>query len=223
MARYIGAVPGGYGEGDVVLGVRVPAARAVARRHRGLPLDDVEELLHSPVHEERLVALVLLVARYKREPQVVYDLYLANTRYVDNWDLVDASAPGIVGAHVLPGGREVLDRLVASDSVWERRIALVATFALIRAGEYEDTLRLAQAVLGDEHDLIHKASGWMLREVGKRDEPLLIAFVREHAPEMPRTMLRYAIERLEPELRAELLSTPGPRARRRSRAAGSGR
>jgi 3-methyladenine DNA glycosylase AlkD len=206
VAPYLGIRPGGYGEGDVVLGVRVPEARKVARNHRELGLDDLAELLRSPVHEERLVALVLLVRRYPSEPQRVYDLYLASTAYVNNWDLVDGSAPQIVGAHLLERRRDVLYRLVESDSVWERRIAVLATFAFIRAGDYDDTLALCERLLDDRHDLIHKATGWMLREIGNRDRARMVAFVERHRARMPRTMLRYAIEKLEPAERARLMA-----------------
>jgi 3-methyladenine DNA glycosylase AlkD len=206
VAPYLGIRPGGYGEGDVVLGVRVPEARKVARNHRELGLDDLAELLRSPVHEERLVALVLLVRRYPSEPQRVYDLYLSSTAYVNNWDLVDGSAPQIVGAHLLERRRDVLYRLVESDSVWERRIAVLATFAFIRAGDYRDTLALCERLLDDRHDLIHKATGWMLREIGNRDRARMVAFVERHRARMPRTMLRYAIEKLEPAERARLMA-----------------
>jgi 3-methyladenine DNA glycosylase AlkD len=206
LAPYLGIRPGGYGEGDACLGVRVPDARRVARDHRDLPFDDVVELLHSEIHEERLVALVLLVRRYPKEPQRVYDLYLASTPYVNNWDLIDGSAPQIVGAHLLERPRDVLYRLAASESVWERRIAVLATFTFIRAGQYDDTLALCERLLGDRHDLIHKATGWMLREVGKRDEATMVGFVERHRLQMPRTMLRYAIERLEPAERARLMA-----------------
>ncbi len=169
----------------------------------------MSELLRSPVHEERLVALVWFVRRYERGDgatrRSVYDLYLENTDRVNNWDLVDVSAPQIVGAHLLDRPRDILDRLARSSSVWERRISIMATFAFIRAGEYEDTLRLGRILLRDEHDLIHKAVGWMLREVGKRDEALLMGFLERHAPEMPRMMLRYSVERLDPQNRARLM------------------
>jgi 3-methyladenine DNA glycosylase AlkD len=206
VAPYLGIRPGGYGEGDVCLGVRVPDARKVAARHRDLSLDELAELLRSEVHEERLVALVLLVRLYPREPQRVYDLYLASTAYVNNWDLVDGSAPQIVGAHLLERRRAVLDRLARSDSLWERRIAVLATFTFIRAEQYDDTLRLCELLLDDRHDLIHKATGWMLREVGNRDQATMVAFVEQHRARMPRTMLRYAIEKLEPAERARLMA-----------------
>jgi 3-methyladenine DNA glycosylase AlkD len=211
MAPYLGAVPGGYGEGDVLLGVRVPETRRIARAamRGGLGLDGALELLRSEVHEERLLALVVMVERHRRgdarERRAIYDAYLAHTAHVDNWDLVDTSAPEIVGGELLDGERGVLDGLAASSSVWERRIALLATFAFIRAGELDDTYRLAERLLDDRHDLIHKAAGWMLREAGKRDEPRLIAFLDRHAPAMPRTMLRYALEKVEPGERARLM------------------
>lgn len=209
LRRFFKTGPGEYGEGDVFLGVRVPEARKVARRFAALEEEDVLKLLRSPVHEERLVALVILVRRYERGDENtrehVYGLYLENTAWINNWDLVDASAPQVVGAHLLGRDRSILDRLVRSPSVWERRISIMATFAFIRAGDFEDTLRLARTLLRDGHDLIHKATGWMLREVGKRDEDLLTRFLEEHAPDMPRTMLRYAIERLAPETRARLM------------------
>ena len=207
LSRYLGAYPGGYGEGDVLLGVRVPAARTVARRFTDLPRDALAELLRSPVHDERLVALVLLVRAYERGDEAVAALYLASTAHVDNWDLVDLSAPRILGAHLRTRPRGVLDEFVASESVWERRIAIVATFAFIRAGELDDTLRLAERLLADRHDLIHKAAGWMLREAGKRDEPRLVTWVERHGAAMPRTMLRYAIERLDPAERARLMGS----------------
>jgi 3-methyladenine DNA glycosylase AlkD len=170
------------------------------------------KLLQSSVHEERLVALVGLVRRYERGDEAmrrsVYELYLQNTSWVNNWDLVDLSTPHIVGAYLLDrdkAERCVLDRLASSLSVWERRIAIMGTFAFVRAGEYDDTLRLARVLLDDEHDLIHKAVDWMLREVGKRDEMRLVGFLRRHAGDKPRAMLRYAVERLDATLRAEVM------------------
>ena len=214
LQRFFKTGPGGYGEGDVFLGVRVPAVRAVARRYADLVLEDVSDLLHSPIHEERLTALVILVRRYGRadesDKQSIFNLYLQNTPYVNGWDLVDASAPHIVGAHLLGRGEtrgRVLDRLASSTSVWERRIAIMATFPFLRAGCCDETLRLARVLLGDGHDLIHKATGWMLREVGKRDQALLVSFLDRHTGDMSRTMLRYSVERLDPQLRAKLMAT----------------
>jgi hypothetical protein len=174
LQRFFKTGPGGYGEGDVFLGVRVPAVRIGARHHAGLNLEDVTKFLRSPVHEERLAALVILIRRYGRadeqQRQRIYDLYLGNTANVNGWDLVDVSAPPIVGAHLLDrrgDEHRVLDRLASSPSVWERRIAIMATFAFVRAGDCNETLRLARVLLDDEHDLIHKAVGWMLREGGQ--------------------------------------------------------
>lgn len=201
---------GGYGEGDTVIGVSVPDARAIARRYAELPLGNVVRLLCSPIHEERLTALLILARGYetgdKELRERIFQTYLDNTAYVNNWDLVDTSAPAIVGAHFLARPREPLRRLARSRSVWERRIAVVSTLTFIRAGEFDETFTLARLLLRDEHDLIRKAVGWMLREVGKRDEPRLIAFLKRHADEMPRVMLRYAVERLDTRARRELLA-----------------
>jgi 3-methyladenine DNA glycosylase AlkD len=195
---------GEYGHGDRFAGVAVPDVRRVAVACRDLPSEQVLHLLRSGVHEERLLALLLLVHRFEKGDAAlrreVFGLYLANTKYVNNWDLVDASAPGIVGAHLLGRSRRALLRLARSADLWERRIAVVATFAFIRRGEFGDTLSVVDRLMSDPHDLIHKACGWMLREVGKRDQAVLEAFLAERYSAMPRTMLRYAIERF-PEAR----------------------
>ena len=201
LQRFFKTGPGDYGEGDQFLGIRVPAIRRLARELRGLPLADIETLLHEPWHEARHLALVALVDAYARgspgERDAIVKLYLGNTRWINNWDLVDVSA-GIVGAHLMMRSRRPLDRLVRSPNVWERRIAIVSTHHFIKAGQFGDTLRIAEQLMADSHDLIHKAVGWMLREVGERDRQTLEGFLDEHAHEMPRTMLRYAIERLSP-------------------------
>jgi 3-methyladenine DNA glycosylase AlkD len=202
--------PGGYGAGDRFLGVRVPLTRALARRYHALPLDDCQRLLQSEWHEARLLALLILVAAYDRgseaQRSAIHELYLASTKHINNWDLVDASAEHIVGRHVRTGDRSILTRLARSPVVWERRIAVLATFHFIKAGEFDETLRIARLLREDDHDLIHKAVGWMLREVGKRDRPALERFLSAHAASMPRTMLRHAIEKLDPESRATWLS-----------------
>lgn len=207
LQRFFKTGPGEYGEGDVFLGVRVPATRSVVKRFRGLDLGDIEDLLDDPVHEHRLAAVLLLVAAYPRDPEGVYVAYLAAVARgrVNNWDLVDASAEHIVGPHVrlgrAPAG--LLDRLAASPDLWERRVAVLATFDAIKHGDVEPTLRLAERLLGDPHDLIHKAVGWMLREAGKRvSREALTGFLDAHAAAMPRTMLSYATEKLSPEERA---------------------
>ena len=210
LQRFFKTGPGQYGEGDRFLGIRVPMTRTLAREFADLPLSDIEALLHDKWHEARLLALVLLTNRYARanaaEKSQVYRTYLANTDRINNWDLVDLSAPGIVGAHLETRPRRPLDTLAKSKSLWERRIAIVATYHFIRRKEFDDTLRISTTLLGDSHDLIHKAVGWMLREVGKRDERVLEGFLEKHALEMPRTALRYAIERMSPAKRKHFMS-----------------
>jgi 3-methyladenine DNA glycosylase AlkD len=212
MARYFQARPGGYGEGDRFLGVAVPPQRAIAKRHAaGLSLADVDELLSSPWHEERLTALLVLVQRFQRadgeERRRIVDLYLSRRDRVDNWDLVDASAPYLLGPWLLRSGEwALLDQLAASGSVWDRRIAVMATFAGIRAGRYDETLQLADRLLTDPADLVHKAVGWMLREVGNRDLACAEAFLAPRYGRMPRTMLRYAIERFPADRRRDYLA-----------------
>jgi len=191
--------PGQYGEGDKFLGLTVPMMRLVVREFRDLPLPDAAALLASPWHEDRLVALMILVEQYRRTPAAraaIFRLYLGHTNRINNWDLVDVSAANVVGAHLEERSRKPLYRLAKSKSLWERRIAIVATLHFIRRNQFEDTLAISKILLGDKQDLIHKACGWMLREVGKRDENVLREFLDEHAATMPRTMLRYAIERL---------------------------
>ena len=211
--------PGGYGEGDRFLGVRMPALRRLARANRELATDDALTLLRSRWHEERLLALLLLIEHYRRADaagkDAIHRAYLANTRYVNNWDLVDASAEHLVGAHLARGDSALIDRLSASESVWERRIAMIATFHWIKRGEFALALRVAERLVHDRHDLIHKAVGWMLRETGKRDREVEERFLGVHAPTMPRTMLRYAIERFpEPLRRRYMLRDAAPSTRR---------
>lgn len=217
LARYFQVKPGGYGEGDRFVGVKLSDLRRIVKPYAGLPITELHRALTSPVHEHRLAALVLLADRAARalkprtaDPAVLADiaeLYLGNTAYVNNWDLVDCSAPEILGGYLLDKPREVLSELVGSADVWERRIAIVATHRFIRAGQTADTYRLAELVLDDRHDLIHKASGWMLREAGKRvDTDDLLRFLDQHAARMPRTMLRYAIERLPDGVQKHYLS-----------------
>lgn len=207
LQRFFKTGPGEYGEGDRFIGVRVPATRAVVRRFRGLAPEEIERLLDDPVHEHRLAGILLLVAGYPRDPDAVFDAYLAAVARgrVNNWDLVDCSAEHIVGPHVRDGRapQSTLDRLVASADLWERRVAVLSTFHFIKHGDGGPALRLAEQLLGDPHDLIHKAVGWMLREVGKRvSMHELTAFLDAHAARMPRTMLSYATEHLPPERRA---------------------
>ena len=207
--RFFKTAPGEYGEGDRFLGIRVPEIRKLARAFRDLERSAVLQLLQSPLHEERLLALLLLVEGYRRSDdngrQQIYLLYLANTRYINNWDLVDCSAEHIVGAHLLEQPHDPLFRLARSALLWERRIAVMSSFHFIRRGRFDTTLILADRLLDDPHDLIHKAVGWMLREVGKRDLELEAQFLRRHYRRMPRTMLRYAIEHFDEPLRQGFL------------------
>lgn len=202
--------PGQYGEGDKFLGLRVPALRTLARNYAELSRDDVLQMLASSWHEERLLALVIMVDAYESgdavERKKVHRDYLANTRYINNWDLVDASAASIVGGHLEAGDIALLVRLARSKDLWERRIAIVATHYFIKRDKFGPTLIISELLLRDSHDLIHKAVGWMLREVGKRDRKVLDGFLREHYHEMPRTMLRYAIERHPEALRKKYLA-----------------
>ncbi|ASQ91092.1 DNA alkylation repair protein [Prosthecochloris sp. GSB1] len=207
--RFFRTGKGEYGEGDRFLGIRVPALRKQLREFAGVSLDDVGGLLFSPFHEERLFALLLLVVKFERgsgeERQAVYDFYIRNRNRVNNWDLVDSSAPHIAGAWLEGREKTPLYELARSASLWDRRIAIVATFHFIRRNRFDDTLNIAGLLKHDREDLIHKAVGWMLREVGKRDARAEKEFLRLHAVGMPRTMLRYAIERFpEPERRQYL-------------------
>ena len=191
--------PGEYGEGDVFLGIRVPDLRKLAAAHRDITFGDIQDLLKSPVHEERLLALLVLVGRYSRandgEKKRIFDFYLRHTKHVNNWDLVDLSAPHIVGDFLAERDRTLLYDLAKSKSLWERRIAVIATFHFIRRGDFSHTLEISRMLVSDKEELIHKAVGWMLREVGKKNPRAEETFLRKHYRVMPRTMLRYAIEK----------------------------
>ncbi len=191
--------PGEYGDGDTFLGVVVPDIRRVAKEFHNAPLGEITTLLASTVHEERLLALLMLVSAYTRADdslkKKIYSLYLKNTKYINNWDLVDLSAPNIVGAYLLGKSRKPLYAFAKSKDLWKRRIAILATFQFIKQNDFDDSLGIAKLLLSDDHDLLHKAVGWMLREVGKRSLPVEEKFLRQHYRKMPRTMLRYAIER----------------------------
>ena len=205
-ARYFKTGAGQYGEGDVFLGVKVPAVRTVVRRFRGLPLDEVDALLDDAEHEHRLAGVLLLVAAYPAAPEEVVERYLAAVRRgrVNNWDLVDASAEFILGPWLLDRDRGLLRELAASASLWERRVAVLATFDFLKHGDPSTTLELAEMLLGDREDLMQKAVGWMLRETGKRvSRDALTGFLDAHAAAMPRTMLSYATEHLTPDERAK--------------------
>lgn len=202
--------PGEYGEGDRFIGIRVPMLRKLAREHRDLPRRDVLKLLHSPIHEQRAVALLILVAQYERGDkatrQEIYELYLGNLQQVNNWDLVDCSAHKIVGEHLALRSKRPLHRLARSRVLWERRVAIIATLTYIRVGAFDETFTIAEMLLDDQEDLIHKAVGWMLREVANRDRAAAEAFLRPRYKTMPRTMLRYAIERFPERRRKQYLA-----------------
>lgn len=209
LQGYFRTGPGEYGEGDRFLGIRMPVLRTLVREYRGMPLEEVAQLLRSPWHEARLLAVLLLADAYGRGDDsmraAIYRLYLDSTRWINNWDLVDSSAPHVVGAHLEGRNRGVLEELARSESLWERRIAILATQHFIRRGDFGTTLRIAELLVHDRHDLIHKAVGWMLREVANRDRATAEAFLRRHLAGMPRTMLRYAIEKFPPDLRQRYL------------------
>jgi 3-methyladenine DNA glycosylase AlkD len=214
LQRFFKTGLGQYGEGDIFIGVMVPQSRKVAKKFSQLQLVEVKMLLYSSIHEERLVALLILVWRYssalssREEKEEIVKFYLDNIKQVNNWDLVDLSAPNILGAHLIDRDRRLLYRLARSENVWERRIAILATYHFIRNGDFSDTLKIAEILLQDRRDLIHKAAGWMLREVGKRDVASEEAFLEKHLGVMPRTMLRYAIERLPESKRRRYKKNP---------------
>ena len=198
---------GQYGEGDIFLGVGVPLQRKIVRKYLMLKLSDLRELLLTNIHEYRLTALLILIGKYEKaggkEKKGIFDFYLKNTKGINNWDLVDLSAPKIAGNYLLDKHKErkILYRLVGSSDLWEKRIAILATYAFIKDDQFEDILKIAEILLKDEHDLIHKAVGWMLRELGKRDQKTEEKFLKKYYETMPRTMLRYAIEKFDKKKR----------------------
>ncbi|MBR9704382.1 DNA alkylation repair protein [Candidatus Pacearchaeota archaeon] len=209
LQRFFKTGPGEYGEGDVFFGIKVPVVRKIAKGFIDLDIFDVEKLLKSKVHEKRLVGILILIEKYKSFDESgkkqIFEFYLNNSKYVNNWDLVDLSCPHIVGNYLLDKNRDILYELSKSDNLWERRISIVSTFSFIRNNEFLDTLKICELLLKDKHDLMHKACGWMLREVGKRNQTVLEDFLKKHYKVMPRTMLRYAIERFPEELRLKYL------------------
>lgn len=208
LPRFFKTGKGEYGEGDMFWGVSVPNERAIANKFLALSIDEITLLLRNPIHDVRQTALFILTYQWKKadvkNKKMIYDMYIANIRYVNNWDLVDCSAAIIVGGYLRENRekRKILYRFARSKSLWERRIAMIATWAFLReSGETKDMVAIATILLSDKHDLIHKAVGWMLREMGKVNEKELYSFLDEHASRMPRTMLRYSVERLDPERR----------------------
>lgn len=210
--RYFKTGVGEYGEGDEFLGIRVPVLRSLVRDYATISPDDTRALLVSRFHEARLLGLLILVRQFQKGDhaarRAIFDFYMDHIAAVNNWDLVDLSAPHIVGGWLGAGEHKLLTKLSKSESVWERRIAILATLSFIRTGYFAETLRLAKLLLHDPHDLIHKAVGWMLREVGGKDRAVEVAFLDKHAAIMPRTMLRYAIEKFPPPMRQRYLKLP---------------
>jgi 3-methyladenine DNA glycosylase AlkD len=209
LQRFFKTGPGEYGQGDVFLGVRVPQTRKVAKNYQNLALGDIKHLLTSSIHEERLLALIIMTLQYPKttttEQEELYKTYLSYRHRINNWDLVDSSAEHILGAHLYGRSRSMLFELAGSEVLWDRRIAIMATFYFIRRNDYSTTLEVATQLLNDPHDLIHKAVGWMLREIGNRDQLKEEQFLLNHYREMPRTMLRYAIEKFPHDLRQNYL------------------
>jgi len=197
---------GQYGEGDIFLGVKVPESRTVAKKYHDLSFEDIKTLLQSKIHEERLTALLLLVHLYQKNPDKKFvDFYLSNTKHINNWDLVDLTAHKIVGHYLENKPRDILYKLARSKILWERRISIISTFHFIRDRDFKDALALADILLNDEHDLMHKAVGWVLREIGKKDLKVEEGFLRKHYKKMPRTMLRYSIEKFPEDVRKKYL------------------
>jgi len=209
LQRFFKTGKGEYGERDVFLGLNVGQQRKIAKQFKNLHLQDIQKLLDSEIHEKRLIGLLILVEQFKKGDEKtrekIFNFYLRNAKKINNWDLVDLSAPNIVGVYLLDRGRDTLYKLVSSDNLWEKRIAILSTFTFIRNNDFEDTLKISEMLLEDKHDLIHKAVGWMLREVGKRDQEKLEDFLKKHYKKMPRTMLRYSIEKFEESKRQKYL------------------
>jgi len=207
LSSFFKTGPGQYGEGDIFWGIKVPQQRKIAKKYSTLGLTEITTLLSSPIHEQRLTALFILVDQYKKatdaDKKKIFDLYLKNYRQINNWDLVDLSAPNIVGEYLTDKPRDILYRLAKSKNLWQNRIAILATYALIRNNDFKDALAIIEMNLKHQHDLIHKAAGWMLREIGKRNQKLEEQFLKKHYRQMPRTMLRYAIEKF-PETKRQI-------------------
>ena len=206
LQRFFKTAKGEYAEGDIFLGITVPQIRIIAKKYTDLTYKEIQQSLNSKFHEERLAALLILVRKFKKtkdqkEKQFIYNFYLKNTRGINNWDLVDLSAPNIVGEFLFDKDKSILRQLAISKNIWERRIAVLATFPLIKKRKFGESLALSQILINDPHDLIHKAVGWMLREVGKKDINVLETFLKDKYNQMPRTMLRYAIEKFPEEKR----------------------
>jgi 3-methyladenine DNA glycosylase AlkD len=199
LQRFFKTGPGEYGEGDIFAGIKVSPCRELAKKYKDLSFGDLQKLIRSPIHEERTIALMILALQFKKADEVqqtkIYKFYFKNVKGINNWDLVDGSAPSIIGPYLEERDRKILYKLARSKNLWEKRIAMLSTFHFIRQKDFNDALKIAEILLHDKHDLMHKAVGWMLREIGKRDLPTEKKFLKQHAATMPRTALRYAIER----------------------------
>jgi 3-methyladenine DNA glycosylase AlkD len=209
LQRFFKTGKGEYGEGDLFLGITVPEQRKLAKKYQALTLKEVQKLLSSSYHEHRLTSLLILVIKYSKSDEEgkkeIVDFYLKNTKHINNWDLVDSSADKIIGDYLLERARSILYKLAESENIWERRIAIMATFRFIKNNQFKDTMKISEMLIRDDHDLIHKAVGWMLRETGKRDMATEEAFLKKHYKKMPRTMLRYAIEKFNQDKRRTYL------------------
>ena len=207
--KFFKAGKGEYGEGDRFLGVTIPNIRAIAKLHKDISMEEIQDLIQSEWHEVRLCALIIMVEKSKKKDEALrkelFNLYLSQTERINNWDLVDLSCRFIIGEYLLDKSRDILYQLAQSPLLWDNRIAIVSTYAFIRKGQLEDTYALSDLMMQHPHDLMHKAIGWMLREAGKRDSNRLYDYVMNHRAEMPRTMLRYAIEKFSPEERSILM------------------
>ena len=201
---------GQYGEGDIFLGVSVPDQRKIAKKYPNLSIENIQKLLWSKIHEERLTALFILIIKYRKadeqEKKEIFDFYLTNTKYINNWDLVDSSAEHILGTYLLEKDKSILYQMAKSENLWERRISIMSTFHFIKNNKFNDALKISKLLLNDDHDLIHKAVGWMLREIGKRNQNEEENFLEKHHKTMPRTMLRYSIEKFDETKRKHYLS-----------------
>jgi 3-methyladenine DNA glycosylase AlkD len=211
LQRFFKTGKGQYGHGDVFIGIKVPVLRKIAKKNNDICMSDVIVLLRSRIHEERLIALIILVSWFEKKDEgtkeKIFSIYMDNTESINNWDLVDISAPRIVGAFLVNKKRDILYSMAASESLWEKRISIIATLYFIKKGQYKDTLKISRMLITEEHDLIHKAVGWMLREVGKNcSKEILTGFLKRYYKKMPRTMLRYSIERFPPEVRKKYLN-----------------
>ncbi len=209
LQKFFKTGPGEYGEGDIFLGLTSAENKEIAKKFKKLETEEIQELLNSEIHEKRVIALRILVEQYKKakpeEKNKIFEFYLKNAKQINNWDLVDLSASNIIGTHLLKQDKKILYQLANSENLWEKRIAIISTFTFIRNNKFQDTIKISEILLNDKHDLIHKAVGWMLREIGKRNEPTLTNFLNKHYKNMPRTMLRYSIEKFSEEKRQAYL------------------